>query len=126
MTAPDTSEKIEIGIADKLHILQHSLGVDQYGEGRHSRNIFVTGPDGSDFITCTELVKAGLMINRGSSALSGGGDCFVVTPKGVDFVALNSPAKPKLTRSQKNYRNFLDADCGFSFGEWMRFSRDRS
>lgn len=27
----------------------------------------------------------------------------------------------KMTRSQQNYRDFIDADCGFSFAEWMRF-----
>lgn len=111
---------------DGLRILQHALGVDKYGEGRQYRNHFATGPGGSDFAICTELVSDGLMLNRGSSVLSGGSDCFVVTPKGVDFVALNSPAKPRLTRSQQNYQDFLDADCGFTFGEWMRFPKDRS
>ena len=29
----------------------------------------------------------------------------------------------KLTRSQQNYRDFLRADCGHVFGEWMLFKR---
>ena len=26
-----------------------------------------------------------------------------------------------MTRSQKRYREYLDSDCGLSFGEWLRF-----
>jgi len=33
---------------------------------------------------------------------------------------------PKMTRSQRNYQAFLDADCGFSFREWMGFNRKPS
>lgn len=29
----------------------------------------------------------------------------------------------KLTRSQKNYQDYLKSDCGHSFGEWMLFKR---
>lgn len=111
----------------KLHILQHSLGVNRYGEGRQHRNHFVTGVGGRDYTDCQALVELGLMrIRPMNKALTGGDDCFVVTPQGVDYVALNSPAKPpepKRTRSQKNYQDFLDADCGFSFGEWLRFPK---
>jgi len=27
----------------------------------------------------------------------------------------------KMTRSQENYRRYLDLDCGFPFAEWMGF-----
>ncbi|MHB0986236.1 MAG: hypothetical protein ACYC05_11690 [Sulfuricella sp.] len=33
----------------KLHILQHSLGLDKYGDGNQYRNHFVTGPGSTDF-----------------------------------------------------------------------------
>lgn len=106
----------------KLHILQHSLGLDKYGDGSQYRNHFVTGPGSRDFDDCRALVADGLMTERAGNALSGGDSVFFVTPKGTDFVALNSPAKPpapKLTRSQKRYRAWLDADCGLSFAEWL-------
>ena len=112
---------------DKLHILQHSLGLDRYGQGNQYRNHFVTGAGSLDHPICLALVEQGLMqIRSMSKVLTGGDDCFVVTPKGVDYVALNSPQRPpepKLTRSQKNYRAYLAADCDFSFGEWMRFPK---
>lgn len=114
-------------MTDKLHILQHALGVGDYGDKPSYRNHFVTGVGSTDYPICQALVEQGLMqIRPMSKSLTGGGDCFVVTPQGVDYVALNSPEKtpePKLTRSQKNYRAYLAAECNFSFGEWMRFRK---
>ena len=31
---------------------------------------------------------------------------------------------PKLTRSQKNYRDFLNADSGMTFREWLSYRKD--
>lgn len=112
----------------KLDILQHSLGLDQYGGGNQHRNHFVTGEGGINHALCSELVADGLMKNCGSSAITGGDDCFVVTAQGIDYVALNSPVKPpppKLTRSQQNYQRYLDSECDFSFAEWMGFGRHK-
>ncbi len=106
----------------RLHILQHSLGLDQYGGGNKYRNHFVTGEGSTDFDDCRALVADGLMTERAGNELSGGDSVFRVTQKGVDFVALNSPKRPpepRLTRSQKRYRDFLKADCGLSFREWL-------
>lgn len=107
--------------ADALHILQHSLGVDQYGQGEQYRNRFVTGEGSTDHPTCMALVDAGLMTRHdGSSLPFGGMDLFYVTDAGKAFVAQNSPEPPKLTRSQQRYRRYLDADSSASFGEWLR------
>ena len=56
------------------------------------------------------------------NTLTGGDSLFRVTPQGIDFVALNSPTPPKLTRGQKRYRDFFrshgiamaDAGAGIS------------
>jgi hypothetical protein len=106
-----------------LHILQHSLGVNEYGEGRQHRNHFVTGEGSDDYPHCMALVDAGLMTRRAGSAISGGDDIFHVTADGKEYVAANSPARPKLTASQRRYQDFLDEDCGYSFGEWLRYQR---
>lgn len=106
----------------KLHILQHSLGLDQYGEGRQHRNHFVTGPGSDDFDNCRALVAEGLMTERPGNELSGGNPVFFVTRKGVDFVAQHSPKRPpepKLTRSQQRYRDWLRSDCDCTFAEWL-------
>lgn len=107
---------------NRLHILQHSLGLNQYGEGRRYRNHFCTGPDSTDFDDCRALVADGLMDERAGNALSGGDSIFHVTPKGIDYVALNSPQRPpepRLTRSQKRYREYLRAESALSFAEWL-------
>jgi hypothetical protein len=112
---------------EKLHILQHALGLDQYGQGSQYRNYFVTDEGTTDYPVCMDLLGAGLMrLHPMNKALTGGGKCFVVTPGGIDFIALHSPKAPpeqKLTRSQKNYRAYLKSNCDFSFGEWMRFPK---
>ena len=107
--------------AEHLHILQHSLGLDQYGRGKAYRNHFVTGPGSDDFDTCVALAEAGLMKGYGErGALTGGDHLFGVTDAGRRFVREHSPRPPKLTRSQRRYREFLDADCGLTFGEYLK------
>lgn len=104
---------------EQLHILQHSLGVDRYGRGDQYRNHFCTGPESKDFDLCNELVALELMRDGGPRKVMGGMHVFTVTPAGIDAVAFQSPEPPKLTRSQKRYREYLAADCGFSFAEWL-------
>lgn len=104
-----------------LAILQHSLGVDEYGRGEQYRSHFVAGPGHSDYETCMQLVADGLMIRRAGSTLPfGGDDLFHVTDAGRTFVAVHSPAAPKLTRGQQRYQRWLYADCPMPFGEWIR------
>lgn len=104
----------------ELHILQHSLGLDQYGNGEMYRNHFCTGPGSSDYPICTSLVERGLMVQRAGSQLTGGDDLFFVTEAGKRFVAENSPPPPKTTRPQRRYRAFLNSETSLSFIDWMR------
>jgi hypothetical protein len=112
---------------DQLHILQHSLGCDQYGRGTlgrderdgthgYSRNRYVSDPTPD----LDALVAAGLMQDRGAVAVYGEMHGYVVTRLGVDTMLKQSPKPPKLTRSQKRYQEYLDADCGMTFGEWLK------
>lgn len=106
---------------EKLHILQHSLGLDDYGQGREYRNHYCAGPGHDSWNLLRELVAEGLMVDRGSRGeLTGGDNLFMVTEAGRSHVRDHSPAPPKLTRSQQRYRRFLDADCGLTFREWLR------
>lgn len=101
----------------QLEILQHALGVDQYGRGARTRNHFCAGA--ADEPTCRELVALGLMVTFERSWLPYY-NCMV-TPAGIDAMLANSPAPPKLTRSQYRYRRFLDHDSGLSFREWLKY-----
>ncbi len=76
-----------------LHILCHSLGLDQYGEGKQYRNHFCTGPGSTDFDDCQSLVELGMMTSRPGNEISGGDTIFSVTQKGIDFVMLNKTRK---------------------------------
>ena len=96
-----------------LHILQHSLGVDQFGQGRQYRNHFATSPGSKDFDDCSSLVEMGLMIDHGPLAISGRMHCFCVTPAGVDVVAMESPSPPKKTRSQIDYEYVSEITCPY-------------
>jgi hypothetical protein len=104
----------------RLSILQHALGVDQYGRGQQYRSHYVAGRDSDVWSLLTEMTTEGLMVNFGSSAMYGGDYCFAVTDRGREYVDTNSPAPPKRTRSQKRYDEFLDADSGMTFGEWLK------
>jgi hypothetical protein len=98
---------------EHLHILQHSLGLDEYGQGRQYRNHFVTGPGSKDWDACRALTDAGLMTeNKGHALLPVGDSVFYVTPAGIDFVATNSPKPPKVSRNRRRYAAFMDlTDC---------------
>ncbi len=112
-------------MTDKLlHILQHSLGVGEYGDKPNHRNYFVTGKGSDDFDNCMKLVDQGLMQLRPmNKSLTGGDDCFVVTPKGVDYVALNSPTRPKLSRSKQRYQDYRRSEYNGSFAEYLGVAR---
>lgn len=107
---------------EQLHILQHSLGVDKYGQGRQYRNRFCAGAD--DEAICRELVALGYMQRHATTAMLPYFNCSV-TEAGRRAMAAESPKPPKLTRSQLRYRDFLDADSGMTFLEWIKATAAR-
>jgi hypothetical protein len=110
----------------KLHILQHTLGLDQYGQGRQYRNHFVTGPNTDDWSVCCELTELELMRKHQPNALSGGSYIFTATQKGIDYVAKNSPIKPKESRSKQRYKRYREYGDGFdSFISYCCWDADR-
>ncbi len=108
---------------EQLQILQHALGVDEYGQspkGAHlaydgfCRNWF--GAGASDEPVCRELIALGFMEQRKSTQVFPYFNC-AVTKAGIAAMREASPKPPKLTRAQlrmEEYRNFSDAyDCTF-------------
>lgn len=121
--------------ANQLHILQHSLGCDQYGRSEHRgadegdgcfgyyRNRYVSDPE-PDLI---ELVTFGLLKDHGPQSLAGGMHCYTVTEHGLAHMRLDSPKPPKLTRSQQRWRDYLKvADCFESFGAYLKYLTRKS
>ena len=99
-----------------LEILQHALGVDQYGRGQQYRNRFCAGE--RDEPACRELIALGYMQQHRTTELFPYFNCSV-TETGQLAMLAASPAPPKLTRSQQRYRRFLAADSDMSFKEWL-------
>lgn len=103
--------------AEQLHILQHSLGVDKYGQGQMYRNHFCAG--GGDEGICRQLITLGYMRQHRTTGVFPDFNCSV-TEKGKAAMRSESPRPPRLTRGQKRYLQFLNADSGESFGEWLK------
>lgn len=106
-----------------LDVLQHALGRDEYGRPNQSthpdyRNFYVASPGHHSWNVLVTAVADGLMVRRKGNEISGGGDIFSVTDEGKAYIDQNSPKPPKLTRAQKRYRDWLDADCGLTFAEF--------
>ena len=111
--------------AEALHIIQHSLGCDANGEttyrGRDEgdgcfefyRNRYVSDPEP----LLVAMVADGLLEDRGAVKMYGGMHYYRVTQRGVAEMKLR---RKKLTPAQRRYREFLNADCGMSFGNWLK------
>jgi len=121
-----------------LHILQHSLGCDQFGRSTSAtppcdegdgcfgyyRNRFVTDPDCADGLGCTELVTLGMMHDHGAQSLAAGMHCYTVTQAGVQAMREHSPKPPKLTRSQERYRRYRDvSECFKNFRAFLEYEK---
>lgn len=110
-----------------LEILQHSLGVDQFGRGEQYRNRFVTDEGSMDHPTCMEAVGRGLMTRHAGNALTGGDDLFTVTPEGRAYVTSRSPRPDRRQKARDRYSRFLDlADVipDLTFGEFLRREKE--
>lgn len=100
-----------------LGILQHSLGLDEYGQGRQYRNRYVAG--GEDVSLCRELVALGYMNEHAASMLTGGDPWFGVTPAGIDAVAQFSPPPPPPAK-RTNFDAYLDeCECYDGFAHFL-------
>jgi hypothetical protein len=103
-----------------LQILQHSLGVDQYGQGQQYRNYFVAG--GKDVEKCRALVAMGFMKETGNGPITGNEPCFCVTREGKAAMSEASPKPPKVARSKQRYQDYLRvADCFESFHGYLSY-----
>lgn len=112
-----------MNITDKhLHILRHSLGLDDNGRGNQYRNRYVCGPGHHSWSDCLELWERGLMIRHGRRELFGGDYLFMLTAEGKAAVESARPAPTKTTRSQRRMELFRSLDCGLSFREFLNTS----
>lgn len=116
---------------EQLSILRHAIGVDDDGTDRYPharsmderRNRFVTNPTSEDGKNCQALVSLKLMADHGPQKMMGGMHYYTVTDDGMRCVLLHKPLRKRLTKSKQRYQDFLNADCGLRFGEWLKLKR---
>lgn len=107
---------------EQVWILRHSLGLASTGHGLQYRNYFCDAAGGCADMQA--LVAAGLM--EAGHKINGGQDqYFFVTPAGIVAATENPDPVPKLSRSAQRYRDFLHADSGMKFGEWLKWRTKR-
>lgn len=106
----------------QLQILQHSLGLDEFGQGSMYRNHFCAG--GDDVVICRELISLGYMQQHSTTDWLPYFNCSV-TEAGKEAARRDSPKPPILTRSQQRYRAFLRSDSSLRFIEWLRLHYGR-
>ena len=107
----------------QLHVLQHALGLDQYGRGTAYRNHFCAG--GKDETTCRDLVALGYMKQHPTTELYPYFNCSV-TEAGREAVRRESPQPPKISSGQRRYQEWLNAESGQPFGAWLKARSARS
>ena len=104
-------------------MLQHTLGVNKYGEGPQYRNHYVASPGHHSFDACESLVAQGLMKRHEGSQISGNSPWFSVTRDGINAMHAESPKPPppeKMSRSKARYRRFLKyGDMFDSFRDFL-------
>lgn len=76
----------------ELQILQHALGVDEFGREQVYRNYFAAGPD--DIPTCQALIEMGYMRQVATTVMFPDFNCRV-TEEGKAAVLRKSPKLPK-------------------------------
>ena len=113
---------------EQLIILRHAIGYDDNGNDRYPnarsmderRNRFVTDSASADGENCQHLVAQGWMADHGPQNGMGGMNYYTVTAEGENVVRMHKPLKAQLTASQRRYRDYLRADSGLRFGEWLK------
>jgi hypothetical protein len=112
--------------APQLQILQHSLGLDEYGKGKAYRNHFCAGDRDED--VCRSLVTLGFMREGRASDLTGYDPVFFVTEAGEAAVRSQSPIPPRVSPGRARYLRWIEvADCfpAWRFGDFLKHTDSR-
>lgn len=108
---------------DPMDLLLHTLGLNEHHDDPW-RNYFVTVQGGGYAAALDGLVDQGLMVRSDAPGFCPSGSVlYRATDLGkAQAVTENRRRKPKLTRSQRRYREWLDLSdtCDITFGDWLR------
>lgn len=102
----------------QVRLLQHTLGLSEHRRSSY-RNHFVAGPGHHDMPDLESLESLGFMARVKTPAFCDAGDIvFAATTVGA-ALALEQLPEPTPPARQTQHRQWLDADVGCSFGEWL-------
>lgn len=99
----------------QIGLMQHALGINERHREAY-RNYFLASGGHIDNADLEYLVAAGLMTSRAAPSFCADGDVvYHVTDAGREMAIAALPAPKKRTR----YEEYLAADYGHSFAEWL-------
>ena len=103
-----------------LHILRHSLGMDDNGHGNMYRNHYVAGPGHHSYDRLLALVQSGHM-EKGDACkfLPSGDEVFYVTEKGRAVAFVPEPPLPPAKRRWKAFRELKEVMTELSFRSFL-------
>ncbi|UXY14777.1 hypothetical protein N8I74_15850 [Chitiniphilus purpureus] len=102
----------------QLNLLHHTLGL-RPDRREPYRNHFVAGPEHDDLADLEALVSVGLMARSPTPKFCNPTDMvFHVTEAGEVYAINNLPPAPPPPKRSK-YGDWLDADTGFSFRDYL-------
>lgn len=113
-------------------LIAHSLGINLYNAkvskikkykflpNEFYRNYFCSSEGSEDYLILKELEE----IKYTESWHQNGHVYFMVTEKGINefkeyFSKEVTQNRPKLTKSQENYQDYISADTGMSYEDWL-------
>lgn len=99
---------------NNTELMQHALGISERNREPY-RNYFLAGDGHTDDQKWQELVADGFATSRPAPDFAGGGVLYHVTDKGKELAIASLPEPKKRTR----YGEYLHADYGHSFAEWL-------
>ena len=100
----------------QIALLQHTLGL-RIDRRKPYRNYFVAGPGHHDMPDLEALEASGLMCRGRTPTFCHQGDIVFLTTDAGRALALQELPPPPAKRNQ--CEQFLDADCGATFTEWL-------
>ncbi|EPD35933.1 hypothetical protein HMPREF9701_04966 [Delftia acidovorans CCUG 274B] len=106
----------------QVRLLQHTLGLCEHQRSSY-RNHFVAGPGHHDMPDLEVLENLGLMGRHRAPSFCDPTDIVFYTTEAGQALALEQLPEPPPPEKQTQYRQWLDADTGCTFREWLCGSR---
>ena len=102
----------------QIALLHHTLGL-RADRREPFRNYFVAGPGHHDMPDLEALERQGLMGRHRAPSFCDPSDIVFYTTDAGRALALEMLPEPPPPPKHSQHREWMDADTGFSFGEWL-------